>query len=56
MSLIYSNVENIVHAACAEKLKSDVIHRDELEKVLTDVLFRFINSESIKQHLKNTIK
>lgn len=56
MSLIYSNVENIVHAACEEKLKSDVIHRDELEKVLTDVLFRFINSESVKQHLKNAIK
>lgn len=56
MSLIYSDVENIVHAACSEKLKSDVVHRDDLEKVLTDVLFRFINSNSVKQQLKNTIK
>ena len=55
MSLMYTEVENIVSAVCDKTLKSDVIHRDELEKVLSSVLFRFINSDSIKQHLKNTI-
>lgn len=56
MALHYENVKSIVHAACDKKLKSDIIHRDDLEEVLTDVLFRFISSDSIKQHLKDSIK
>lgn len=56
MALHYDDLKSIVTSVCADKIKSDVIHRDELEDVLTDILSRVLNSESVKQHLKSQLK
>lgn len=56
MALHHGELKTIVSAACSDKLKSDIVHRDELEDVLTDILSRVLNSESVKQHLKSQLK